>query len=225
MQLSDQTLTILKNFAAINQGIVIKPGNVLRTVSLTHSLMAEATVPDYFDRKIVLYDLSKMLAIIQSSPDIEIEDNQLVLIGMGGKAKTYIRFSFEGAIVQPPASHPKVDDYELKFELLKNQFQWIMQTASILKCPTIIFSGDKETGEVKVSPQDHKGVDVDSGSLSIGSTNLNEDIKVVIKLEDMKMIPGTYEVSVSKEGLAKFEMKEVGANTSITYWSAGEVNV
>ncbi len=225
MQLSDQTLTILKNFAAINQGIVIKPGNVLRTVSLTHSLMAEATVPDYFDRKIVLYDLSKMLAIIQSSPDIEIEDNQLVLIGMGGKAKTYIRFSFEGAIVQPPASQPKVDDYELKFELLKNQFQWIMQTASILKCPTIIFSGDKETGEVKVSPQDHKGVDVDSGSLSIGSTNLNEDIKVVIKLEDMKMIPGTYEVSVSKEGLAKFEMKEVGANTSITYWSAGEVNV
>ena len=44
INLSKETLSILKNFASLNSNILVKPGNVLRTITPSKNGMAEAKV-------------------------------------------------------------------------------------------------------------------------------------------------------------------------------------
>ena len=50
MKLSDKTLSVLKNFSSINQSILFKEGNKLRTISVMKNILAEATINEEFSR-------------------------------------------------------------------------------------------------------------------------------------------------------------------------------
>ena len=48
MKLSDSTLTVLKNFAGINNSILVKEGKKLRTISVAKNILAEANITESF---------------------------------------------------------------------------------------------------------------------------------------------------------------------------------
>ena len=61
MKLSDKTLVILKNFAGINNSILVKRGDNLRTISLAKNILAEANINEEFPRDFAIYDLNQFL--------------------------------------------------------------------------------------------------------------------------------------------------------------------
>ena len=48
MKLSENTVSVLKSFAVINQGIEFKEGSTIQTISPQKSIMAKAVVDDQF---------------------------------------------------------------------------------------------------------------------------------------------------------------------------------
>ena len=48
MNLSSDTLSLLKNFSEINQGILVKPGNTIKTISNMKNILAEAQISETF---------------------------------------------------------------------------------------------------------------------------------------------------------------------------------
>ena len=61
MKLSENTLAILKNFSGINNSILVKSGNKLRTISVAKNILAEAEIIEEFPKNFAIYDLSKFL--------------------------------------------------------------------------------------------------------------------------------------------------------------------
>ena len=67
MKLSDKTLVILKNFAGINNSILVKRGDNLRTISLAKNILAEANINEEFPRDFAIYDLNQFQMDLDSS--------------------------------------------------------------------------------------------------------------------------------------------------------------
>ena len=61
MKLSDKTLALLKNFAGINQSILVKQGSKLRTISIAKNILAEVEITEEFPRDFAIYDLNQFL--------------------------------------------------------------------------------------------------------------------------------------------------------------------
>ena len=75
MKLSDKTLVILKNFAGINNSILVKRGDSLRTISLAKNILAEANIKEEFPRDFAIYDLNQFLngLGLHQDPELDLE--------------------------------------------------------------------------------------------------------------------------------------------------------
>lgn len=221
MKLSEATLNVLKNFRDINTGIVIKSGNKLRTISTNKAILAEALVAESFPREVGIYDLGKLLDVLSlhGNPDLDFQEQFIALGGQDGRARTRIRYSEPKLILTPPNKEINVPSFDVTLTLSAGDLQWIEKVGSILKCPYVVFENDP-AGNVTVSAADVKGEVVDDSSLDLGKGNTNEAFKYVLKVENLKLLPGTYEVKISSRGLANFVNKEA----NLTYWVAVEKN-
>ena len=76
MKLSDNTLTILKNFAGINNSILVKEGTKLRTISVAKNILAEADITEEFPRDFAIYDLNQFLngLSLHADPDLDFQE-------------------------------------------------------------------------------------------------------------------------------------------------------
>jgi len=209
MKLSDTTVDILKNFASINSGLVIKPGNVLKTISTNKAILAEAQVLEEFPREFGIYDLNKLLGVVSlhDSPDIEFHDQYLALGGVSGRSKTRLRYTETKLILSPPDKKIAVPAYDVKFTLSKEDLEWIEKIGSILKCPYFVVTN--EESNIIVSAMDVKGEVVDVSSLTVGAYADPTPFKFVLKVENMKLVEGNYLVELSSRGIAKFSNQNV----------------
>ena len=76
MKLSEHTTSVLKNFATINQNLVIKEGSELLTMSAMKNIVAKATVEENFPKELAIYDLNEFLAALSlfKSPILDFDD-------------------------------------------------------------------------------------------------------------------------------------------------------
>ena len=65
MNLCDNTLGILKNFAGINNSILVKEGNQLRTISVAKNILAEAEIDDQYSHHFTTYDDGMSLQVTE----------------------------------------------------------------------------------------------------------------------------------------------------------------
>jgi hypothetical protein len=215
MKLSDNTLSVLKNFASINQGLVVKPGSILRTISSNKAILAEATVEESFPNEFGIYDLNKMLGILsqnKAGAEVEFEKEFLVCRSVG---KVRLRYTPATLILTPPNKNINIPAYDVKFNLSAEVLSWIFSTASILKCPNVVVKCDGKGQDINIWAMDVKGEIVDDASVKVdGSSDIS--FQAVLKIENLKVIPGAYEVEVSSVGVSKFK------NKNVTYWIAIE---
>ena len=99
MRLSEQTVSLLKNFAGINQNIQFKAGSKLQTISAQKNILVDAEVPELFPSDFAIYDLNKMLGVMSlfQDPELEIGDKTMKV---GGKVN--YMFADPSMIVTPP---------------------------------------------------------------------------------------------------------------------------
>lgn len=217
MKLSENTLNVLKNFASINQGILVKPGKSLRTISSNKAILAEASVDEDFPTEFGIYDLNKLLSIISSNknaPEVAFEKEFLSFHSVG---TIRLRYTASTLILTPPNKNINIPDYDVSFELTSEIQNWVFSTAAILKCPNIVIKSDGGGGDINIWAMDVKGEIVDDASVKVAGTS-DVAFQAVLKIENLKIIPGSYTVQLSSIGVGKF----TNSAKNLTYWIALE---
>lgn len=215
MKLSANFVEVLSNFSTINSGMVFKPGNVLRTMSQNKTILAQAEVEETFEQEFGIYDLNRLLALLslnKAAPEVEVEESSLVFIGLGGKGKIRQRFTDTKLISAPSDKSIKTSAFEVEFRLDHDVFKWIFNVSSILKCPHTVVKGEKGK-QMTMSAIDVKGEIVDSAQVTLDAI-ADRDFHVVFKNDNLKVIPGRYNVKISKSGFALFGHTE----KKLQYW-------
>ena len=117
MKLSENTLSVLKNFSSINSGIVLQKGNLQKTISPEKSILVEAEVEDVLPEQFGIYDLNQFLGNISTlnNPDLTFTDNA-VLMNDGDIKFNYYSCS-TNLIVSPPDKELKLKQVDVSFSL------------------------------------------------------------------------------------------------------------
>jgi len=222
MKLSDNTVKVLKNFSTINQGIVVKPGKVLRTISPNKSILAEASVGEKFPHEFGIYDLNKTLSLLSMSTEneVEVEKEFLEFTGLAGRGKIRQRFTASNLILSPP-ENKKIPNpaSDVSFKMTLDVLNWIFNVANVLKCPNFVFKGNDSSDGMQIIATDVKGQVVDDASVNVDAS-FDEPFNVAIKVENLKVIPQAYDVILSSNGLSVFTSEDA----SLKYWIAIEMN-
>jgi hypothetical protein len=218
MKLSNETLTVLKNFASINQGIMFKKGKTLRTVSPQKNVMAEATIVEEIPAEFGVYDLNNFLSVLtlhKDDPVIEFDNSNILISGLQGRSKIKYRFCSPNVIVAAPDKPITMPDVEISFELKQEDFDWIMKAAGVLSSSYVSIESDGD--KVYAVALDMSNDAAHTDSLEIAKGN-GDKYKMIFKIENIKMISGTYDVKISSKGISNFKHKTL----NLQYWIATE---
>jgi len=103
MRLSDKTLMLLKNFSTINQSILFKKGNSLRTISVMKNILAEATIEEDIPKDFGVYDLNQFLNALSlhQKPELDFKNEGYTVISED-RARSKYFFADPNVIVSPP---------------------------------------------------------------------------------------------------------------------------
>ena len=210
MKFSSQTLSILRNFASINQNILIKPGNTLTTRTVAKNIFASAEVPDSFDTEFGIYNLAEFLGVVSlfSDPEIDITDN-VITISEGKNSLRYVCANPE--ILDYPESSVKMPATDASFELSEETLKQLLKAGSVLGSTDLLITGNGVT--ITASVVDPQNPSSNTFAVEVGDTD--RTFNVYIKLENMKMPAGIYQVNLSSRKLAQFSSKTVDYNMYI----------
>ena len=215
MKLSDSTLSLLKNFSSINQSILFKEGSKLRTISVMKNILAEATVSEDFARDFGIYDLNQFLngLSLHQKPELDFANDGYVVIKEGRSRSKYF-FADPSVIVTPPDKEISLPSEDVRFELTTTVLEKLLKAAAVYQLPDISAVG--EAGVVKLVVRDKKNDTSNAHEEVVGETE--ETFNFNFKVENIKILPGSYEVVVSQKLLSRFTSK----NHDLTYYIALE---
>ena len=213
MKLSDSTLSLLKNFSTINQSILFKQGSRLRTISVMKNILAEATISEEFPKDFGIYDLNQYLngLALHNNPELNFEADNYVVIKEGRSRSKYF-FADPSVIITPPEKSIELPSEDVTFALSTDQLDKLLKAAAIYQLPDLsVVGGD---GVVKVLVRDKKHDTSNDFSIVVGETESTFSFN--FKVENIKILPGTYSVVVSQKLLSRFTNK----NQDLVYYIA-----
>ena len=215
MKLSDKTLSVLKNFSTINQSILFKQGNRLRTISVMKNILAEATITEELPKDFGIYDLNQFLngLGLHQSPELDFANEGHVVIKEGRMRSKYF-FADPNVIITPPEKAITLPSEDVSFELRTEQLDKLLKAAAIYQLPDLAVVGGE--GVVKILVRDKKNDTSNDFSIVVGETD--KEFSFNFKVENIKILPGTYDVIVSQKLLSRFASK----NHDLTYYIALE---
>ena len=215
MKLSDSTLSLLKNFSTINQSILFKQGSSLRTISVMKNILAEAVIDEEIPQDFGIYDLNQFLngLGLHQHPELDFKNDGHVVIKEGKMRSKYF-FADPNVIVTPPERPMNLPSEDVTFDLSTDQLDKLLKAAAIYQLADLsVVGGD---GVVKVLVRDKKNETSNDFSIIVGETDATFSFN--FKVENIKILPGNYEVVCSKNNLSRFTSK----NQDLTYFIALE---
>lgn len=201
MILDEKTIAVLSNFQTINQSIVIKPGNRIRTMSQSEAILAQATVPDTFDSDVYIYDLAKLLAILSLSKENDLQITEHDLIIKQGKSKVKYRMADPVLFKKVSDKDVVFPDPEVEFSLSWDVLSNAIKAMQILKFTELAFSGDGE--KLYVSAVSTKDPDANTYATEIGETS--KVFECIVEIEKLKLVASDYYVRITSKGLVHFK--------------------
>jgi len=201
MNLSEKTLTILKNFAGINNSILVKKGNNLRTISVAKNILAEAEIVEDFSRDFAIYDLNQFLngLGLHQDPDLDFKEESYLTIREGKRRVKYF-FADPNVIISPPEKEISLPTEDVHFQLDSVTLEKLLKAAAVYQLPD--FSAVGEAGVVKLVVRDKKNDTSNEFAIVVGETD--KEFVFNFKVENIKIIPGAYDVVVSSKLLSQF---------------------
>lgn len=214
MKLSKQTVDVLKNFNGINQGILFKEGNVIRTMSVMKNVFGTAVVADKFPKEFAIYDLGEFLSTLSlfDDPELQFADEYFVISGKGSKVKYF--YSNPSVVTAPPDKNIAMPEPDATFTMTKENFEQIVKAAAVMKLKQLAVT--KEGLRVfnhDVGNQYTVEVEVQCG---------DENAEYIFNVENLKMIPANYEVEISGKGIAHFKAAATTDTPELEYFVALE---
>ena len=216
MQITRNTIDVLKNFSEINNSILIEEGNTVKTISPMKNILATANVGDDFPQKFAIYDLTQFLGLVSSAvfegANFEFGDSSVMVTNGGAKSKYF--YADESTIVVPTKTL-NMPDPEINFDLSGDDLSTVRNMASVLQKPDLAVKCNGSG--VVLSILDKKDVTTNEFELQVGDSD-GVDYQMYFKSENLKLLKGDYEVSISSKGISHFRNKSV----DVQYWIALE---
>jgi len=218
MKISDNTVSILRNFSDINANILFKPGKTLSTMSTMKNIMAQADVEEEFESEFGVYDLPEFLRAIDSFQQPVLKFNGTANLKIQDEKSTLsARYAFaDKSTLRYPSKQISMPDKTVTFSLKNSDYESVKKLYTNLSLPDIAFKG--ENGKIKLVALDKKNSNSNESSVVVGETDL--EFTAYVKAENMKIIPGDYDVALSKAKIAHFINKKV----KVQYWIALEAD-
>tara|TARA_B100000900_G_C20496258_1_gene681726 strand:- start:455 stop:1141 length:687 start_codon:yes stop_codon:yes gene_type:complete len=215
MKLSEKTLNILKNFSSINQSILVKQGNQLRTISVAKNILAEAEIKEDFPRDFAIYDLNQFLngLSLHQDPEMDFSPDSYVNIREGKRRVKYF-YADPNVIISPPEKAIQLPSQDVCFQLDSVTLEKLLKAAAVYQLPDLCAVG--EAGVIKLVVRDKKNDTSIEYAEVVGETD--KEFTFNFKIENIKIIPGAYDVVVSSKLLSKF----TNSNHDLKYYIALE---
>jgi ribosomal protein L28 len=214
MKLSKETVALIKNFAGINSNLLLKAGSKLATISAQKNVMADATVKETFP-DFAIYDLNEFLGAMSLFEDPELDfQEKFVSISQGNMKIKF--FAADASVLVAPQKAITFPDAEINFTVSAAMLNMIHKTASVLRSPDVSIVGDGS--KITAVVGDKKNATGNSFSEAIGDTD--KTFRVNLKVENLKMLPGDYEVSISSKKISRFK----SPNNDLVYYVAVEAD-
>jgi len=209
----------LKNFGAINQGILFKKGKVLKTMSSGKNILAEVTIKEDIPTEFGIYDLNKFLSVVslhKDNPTFEFGDKEVKIVGNKGRSKMKYRFCEPTMIVTPPEKQLAMPNPEVSFSLSAEDFDWVMKAAGVLGSPQVAVESDGS--KVTILAFDSSDSSAHTDALEVSDAN-GDKFRFIFKTEHLtKLFGGAYDVQISSKGISNFKHKTV----ELQYWISTE---
>ena len=201
MKLTDSTLTVLKNFAGINNSILVKQGSKLRTISVAKNILAEADISEDFPKDVAIYDLNQFLngLSLHQDPNLDFSEDSYLTIREGKRRVKYF-YADPQVIISPPDKEISLPTEDVCFQLESVTLEKLLKAAAVYQLPDLAAVG--EAGVVKLVVRDKKNDTSNEFAVVVGETDA--EFTLNFKVENIKIIPGAYDVVISSKLLAKF---------------------
>mgnify|MGYP001250340105 CR=1 FL=1 len=217
MKLSEHTISVLKNFASINQNLVIKQGKTLTTMSAMKNIIAKAEVEEDFAKEIAIYDLNEFLAALSlfKSPILDFQDNH-VLITEENNTKNSLKYYYsDPSVVTSPSKMITMPSKEVTFTMSSSELSKIKRAAGVIGAPDLVL--EKNGSGTFLTAKDKKNDTANNYSTDI-TTNGDGSFKFYFKTENLKMMDNEYDVEISSKNISHFS----GKGKNVDYWIALE---
>jgi len=213
MKLSNETKEVLKNFSTINTNLVIKEGSKISTMSAMKNIIANATVKEIFPKEFAIYDLNEFLAVISlfDKPELDFQDDFVVITGDNSKDKVTYWYS-DPSVVTSPTKEIIMPSKEITYNFSSSTLAEVQRAASVIGAPDMVL----ENGKLKVT--DKKNSTANNYETDVAVDENDADYKFWFKVENLKIISGTYDVEVSSKNISRFK----NSNLDVEYFIALE---
>jgi len=218
MKLSDHTVDVLKNFASINQNLIIKEGSTLTTMSAMKNIVAKAEVEESFDKEVAIYDLNEFLASISlfASPVLEF-DEAFVIIKEENNPKNSLKYFYsDPSVVTSPNKTITMPSKEVSFTLKGENLIKLKRAAGVIQAPDLVL--EKKNADVFLTVKDKKNDTANTFSIDVDTVADGSDFKFFFKVENLKLMDGDYEVDISSKNISHL----ASSNKDVEYWVALE---
>jgi len=218
MKLSEHTTSVLKNFASINQNLVIKEGKTISTMSAMKNIVAKAEVDEDFPREIAIYDLNEFLAALSlfTNPVLDFSENFVMITEEGKTGNSLKYFYSDPSVVTTPSSDITMPKTEVNFSLDSSDLSKVQRAASVIGSPDLVL--EKNGVGSYLTVKDKKNDTANNYSLDVDVEGQG-DYNFYFKVENLKLMPLTYDVKVSSKNISHFKSQ---TSNAVEYWIALE---
>ncbi|MDC3384597.1 hypothetical protein OAW24_00275 [bacterium] len=205
MKISTNTRDVLKNFSTINSGIRVKQGNKVETISNMKNILAVATVSEEFPKDFAIYNLPEFLGAtsLLEDPDFEFNDASLSIADDSSSLSYF--YASEGMVIAPDKIIT-MPEAEISFDISTQLLNDLNKAASVLGVNDLILESDGT--KVTLTVKDKKNTTSNTFSRTVGEGN-GDTYTMYFKIENLKVLEGSYEVSVSSKGISHFNNKDI----------------
>ena len=218
MKLSDHTVDVLKNFATINQNLVIKQGSTLTTMSAMKNIVAKAEVEESFDKEVAIYDLNEFLASISlfTNPVLEFDEGFVTIKEENNPKNSLKYFYSDPSVVTSPNKTITMPSKEVSFKLNGENLNKLKRAAGVIQAPDLVL--EKKNTDVFLTVKDKKNDTANTFSIDVDTVADGSDFKFYFKVENLKLMDGDYEVDISSKNISHL----ASSNKDVEYWVALE---
>ena len=218
MELSENTLNVLKNFSGINPNMMIRSGNTIKTISEARTVLSTAVVDADFPKDFGIYDLNEFMGVLQlvDTPNLKFEDDYVIVNDSTGRSKVKYFYSSEETLTTPQKDITMLDA-NVKFKLDNETLSKLKRAASALGHTEISISG--KDGVLSLSVVDSKNKTSNVFSIDV-SGEFDNDVafNFILSTNNLKILPGDYEIEISSKLISQFKHTSL----DVKYWIALE---
>jgi len=217
--LSKKTLDVLKNFSTINSSIVFRKGSTVRTISNAENILAKFTGEEVFPNDFAIYDLSQFLSGISlfSDPQLEFDNESFVNIRGGRQSARYYFSDPEITLKSAPEKNVKFPGADLQFNLTGEDLIALQKASAVYSLPDLTFQSEEGSNEIKLIIRDKENDTSNTYDLTVAGCTTGT-YSLDVKIENIRLLPGDYNVKVSKHLISEWTNQSV----DLTYYIALE---